>query len=259
MPTAQLGDQLVHWIADAERPQAGEAPVLYLHGVPNAGSMWTPFLQRSGGIAVDLPGFGASGKRGDLDASFEALGRFVGEFADHLGLDSVRLCMHDWGVVGLLWAMREPERVERLVLIDTVPFLPGYRWHFIARQWRRRFVGELAMGSTNRVAARKLLPEPLVDEVLEAFDEGTQRTILRLYRSAPEDALARAGLDLAEISCPALVVWGAHDPYIPPAFAQAYADALGGPAEVAVVPGASHWPWLDAPEVVTDVTDFLTR
>jgi pimeloyl-ACP methyl ester carboxylesterase len=221
--------------------------------------MWAPFLERTGGYAVDLPGFGLSGKRGDLDTGFEALGRFVGEFVDHLGWERVRLCMHDWGAVGLLWAMERPERVERLVLIDAVPFLPGYRWHVLARQWRRRVVGELAMGATIRPVARRLLPAGRADEVLESFDVGTQRSILRLYRSAPEDALARAGAGLGAVRAPALVVWGERDPYIPPSFASAYADALGGPAETQVIAGAGHWPWLDAPEVVTNVTDFLVR
>jgi pimeloyl-ACP methyl ester carboxylesterase len=253
MPDAQLGEQLVHW------EQEGDAQILYLHGVPNAGSMWKPFLERTGGVAVDLPGFGRSGKRGDLDASFTALGRFVGDFVEHLGWPTVRLCMHDWGGVGLLWAMSAPERVERLVLLDAVPFLPGYRWHFVARQWRRRGIGELAMGSINRPVASRLLPEALVDEVLEDFDAGTQRSILRLYRSAPEKELARAGERLGELSCPALVAWGERDPYIDPGFAQAYADALGGPAGAHVVPGAGHWPWLDAPDLVPMVTDFLVR
>lgn len=253
MPTAQLGEQLVHWIAE------GDAPILYLHGVPNGAVMWKPFLERSGGVAVDLPGFGHSGKRGDLDAGFQSMGRFVGAFADHLGLERVRLCMHDWGAVGLLWAMAQPHRVERIVLIDAVPFLPGYRWHFLARQWRRRVLGELIMGSTVRATAGRLLPAPLVDDVLETFDVGTQRTILRLYRSAPERALALAGERLARIAAPALVVWGERDPYIAPSFAAAYAQALGGDAEVRVEPGAGHWPWLDAPEIVTTVTDFLLR
>ena len=253
MPTAQLGDQLVHWRAE------GDAPILYLHGVPNSSAMWAPFLEATGGVAPDLPGFGESGKRGDTDYSFEALGRFVGDFADHVGLQRVRLCMHDWGSVGLLWAMREPERVERLVLINGVPFLPGYRWHFFARQWRRRFAGELAMGFTNRTVASRLLPATMVDEVLEVFDQGTQRAILHLYRSAPEDALARAGEQLGAIAAPALVAWGENDPYIAPTFAQAYADALGGEAEVEVVAGAGHWPWADQPELVTMVTQFLGR
>jgi pimeloyl-ACP methyl ester carboxylesterase len=256
MPTAQLGEQLVHW---HEAEPAAPDPVLYLHGVPNAGGMWAPFLARTGGIAVDLPGFGRSGKRGDLDAGFESLGRFVGDFADHLGLERVRLCMHDWGGVGLLWAMREPARVERVVLLDAVPFLPGYRWHPTARRWRRRVIGELAMGFSVRPVLKRALPQGMGDEVADAFDVGTQRSILRLYRSAPEAALASAGEGLKAITAPALVVWGERDRYIPASFAQDYANALGGPAEVQVHPGAGHWPWLRAPEVVRNVTDFLTR
>jgi pimeloyl-ACP methyl ester carboxylesterase len=253
MPTVELGEQLVHW------RQEGDAPILYLHGVPNSSAMWAPFMAVTGGIAPDLPGFGESGKRGDLDYSFEGLGRFVGEFADRLGLERVRLCMHDWGSVGLLWAMREPERVERLVLIDAIPFLPGYRWHFFARQWRRRVAGELAMGATNRAVTKRLLPESMVDDVLEAFDQGTQRAILQLYRSAPEEELARAGERLGELSCPALVVWGERDPYIDKSFARAYADALGGPAETEISQSAGHWPWAERPELVTMVTQFLER
>jgi pimeloyl-ACP methyl ester carboxylesterase len=253
MPTAELGDQLVNWRAE------GDAPILYLHGVPNSSEMWAPFLKLTGGVAVDLPGFGRSGQRGDLDFSFEGLGRFVDHFVEHLGLDRVRLCMHDWGSVGLLWAMRQPERVERLVLIDAVTFLPGYRWHFFARQWRRRAVGELSMGFTNRAVASRLMPAELVDDALASFDQGTQRAILRLYRSADEDKLARAGKDLGRLTCPALVVWGADDPYIPAGFATAYAEALGGPANIEIAQSAGHWPWCDRPELVQTVADFLVR
>jgi pimeloyl-ACP methyl ester carboxylesterase len=115
------------------------------------------------------------------------------------------------------------------------------------------------MGFSVRPVLRRALPKGMGDEVADAFDVGTQRSILRLYRSAPEDALARAGEGLKAITAPALVVWGERDPYIPPSFAQDYADALGGPTEVQVHPGAGHWPWLRAPDVVTNVTDFLTR
>jgi pimeloyl-ACP methyl ester carboxylesterase len=249
-----LGDQLVHWFE-----QEGEDPILYLHGVPNAAVMWKPFLERTGGVAVDLPGFGESGKRGDLDTSFEALGRFVEQFVDHLGWDRVRLCMHDWGVVGLLWAMRQPERVDRLVLIDAVPLLPGYRWHKVARRWRQRFVGEMVMGFTIRPVLRRSLPKGMGDEVVEAFDVGTQRSILRLYRSADEDKLARAGEGLKSLQAPAFIGWGERDPYIPPRFAQAYADALGGTAEVRVLQRQGHWPWMANTEFLTDVVEFLTR
>ena len=37
-----------------------DPPVLYVHGVPESGDMWDPFLARTGGVAPDLPGFGGS-------------------------------------------------------------------------------------------------------------------------------------------------------------------------------------------------------
>jgi pimeloyl-ACP methyl ester carboxylesterase len=58
----------------------------------------------------------------------------------------MRLVLHDWGAVGLAFAQRAPERIERLVAIDAVPLLPGYRWHPIARVWRTPVAGEVAMG-----------------------------------------------------------------------------------------------------------------
>lgn len=254
--TGLVGDCEVLW-REAPTP-AGRTPVLYLHGVPTDGDDWLAFLERTGGLAPDLPGHGRSGKRGDLDYSMEGLGRFVEAFADARGLERVRLVMHDWGVVGLLFAMRAPERIERLVLINAVPLAPGYRWHRIARIWRRRGLGELFMGGTSARTLGVLAPDlkPRARVVAERFDQGTQRAVLRLYRSAPEDELARAGEQLGRIACPALVVWGANDPYIPARFAHAYADALPG-ASARVIEGAGHWPWLQEPHVVQDVAGFL--
>jgi pimeloyl-ACP methyl ester carboxylesterase len=54
------------------------------------------------------------------------------------------------------------------------------------------------------------------------------------------------------------VAWGANDSYISPSFAAAYAEALGG-ARIEVAEDAGHWPWLDRPELVATITDFLAR
>ena len=37
-----------------------DPPTLWLHGVPDHSELWTPFLEQAGGIAPDLPGFGAT-------------------------------------------------------------------------------------------------------------------------------------------------------------------------------------------------------
>jgi pimeloyl-ACP methyl ester carboxylesterase len=250
------------------RSAPGEgAPVLYVHGVPTSSDDWVPFLERTGGLAPDLPGFGRSSKRGDLDYSIAGYQRFLEAFLDHVGAERYRLVVHDWGAVGLALAQAAPERVERLVVMNVVPFVPGYRWHRIARAWRTRLLGELVMGSTTRWVLWQLsreasatpgpLPREFIDEFWTHFDQGTQRAILKLYRGAPSDVLARAGARLGEITAPALVLWGDLDPYIPARFADETAAALGS-GTVRHLEDANHWPWLDRPDVVDLVADFLT-
>src|SRR3954449_2384222 len=271
----------LHW------RQHGDAPVVYLHGVPGNSSDWLPFLERSGGYAPDLPGFGSSDKPAHFDYSIDGYGVFLRAYLDRLGLRRCSRVMHDWGAVGLALAMADPDRVERIVLIAVVPFTENYRWHRVARVWRTPLLGELFMGYSFKAGMRRFsrewLPRPgpappeMVDEVWRHWDHGTQRAILKLYRSAPPARLAAAGAGLAAVKAPALVAWGEDDPYLPPSFAHALAERLrqppalaawgedapsrppsfahalaerlGGPAEVEVLEGARHWPWLDRPEL----------
>jgi pimeloyl-ACP methyl ester carboxylesterase len=261
--TADLDGQPVFWRTAA----GGDPPVLYVHGVPTSSDIWVPFLERTGGIAPDLQGFGRSGKRGDLDYTIAGFDRWLERFLEFAGVERVRLVVQDWGAVGLVFAQRFPERIERLVVIDAVPLLPGYRWHPTARIWRTPGLGELLMGSTNKWTLRLILRssgvasgralDQLVAAIAPHFDQGTQRAILRFYRTSPPDVLARAGERLGDLACPALVIWGDRDPFCPARFADAYAAALPN-AEVLHLPDASHWPWLQRPDVVDRVAEFLS-
>jgi pimeloyl-ACP methyl ester carboxylesterase len=256
----------VFW-READPPREGIAPVLYLHGNPPSDD-WLPLLERTGGIAPDLPGFGRSGKPADFDYSIAGYGRFLESFLDHVGLERYSLVAHDWGAVGLAPAQSEPERLERLVIVNAVPFLPGYRWHRWARVWRTPLVGELSMGLATRFALKRVMSravrlegpdlDAFVDRIWRYNDHGTQRAVLKLYRASPEDELARAGRRLGELRCPALVVWGDGDAYLPRAFADRYGEALGGPSRVEHVDGG-HWVWLDRPETIDEICDFLLQ
>ena len=153
-----------------------------------------------------------------------------------------------------------------MALVNAVPFLPGYRWHPMARVWRTAGLGELAMGTTYRPTLQRAsresnatpgpMPGAWLDSVLEHFDEGTQRAILRLYRSSPPEVLAAAGARLGELQMPALVIWGAKDPYIPASFGREYASVLAH-AELVELADAGHTPWLDRTDVIDRVVDFL--
>jgi len=245
-----------------------EVPILYLHGIPTSSFDWLSPLALGGGIAVDLPGYGRSGKRGDLDYSLAGHVRFLGRLLDELDLDRVRLCMHDWGAaVGLAWASEQPDRVARLVAINAIPLLPGFTWRGPARLVRMPLVGPLAVGAaTKRIlrhvsrrasAGNRPLPELFVADVAANFDLGTERATLQLLRSASPQLLAQAGAKLGAISAPALVLWGAQESYIPQRFGAGYAATLGD-ATLEVVPEAGHWPWIDRPELATRIVEHLS-
>ena len=256
---AELDDQPVVW------RHADGGDILYLHGAPTSSRDWVRFLEQTGGVAPDLPGFGRSGKRADRDFTMHGLATFVGRFLEMLELHEVTLVVHDWGAAGLLWAMREPDRVRKLVVINAVPLFAHYRWHRAARIWRTPLLGELAMGVTTRGTLRRALRssdgapprEEQIDAILADFDVGTQRAMLRLYRDADPQALGRAGLGLSDITCPSLIVWGDRDPYIPASFAEDYGHALGGTSEISHFPGGGHWPWLDAPQIIDSVVSYV--
>ena len=275
------------------------APVLYLHGVPSSSEDWIAprehhvsrprwrrwwrhkrsgddyvqaplyeegFLERTGGLAPDLPGFGRSGKPGYLQYTIAEYADFIERFLDMLGIERVRMLVHDWGAVGLAFAQAHPERVERLVVCNAVPLLPGYEWHRTARMWRTPLLGEIAMGASIRPVLERStreanvmpgpLPEAWIDSVMKHFDQGTQRAILRLYRSSPSEELARAGERLGLLGMPSLVLWGMQDPYIPAHFARAYAQALPE-SRLVELADAGHWWWLDRPDAIEQVVEFM--
>lgn len=243
-----------------------DGAIIYLHSVPTSSDDWRELLTLTGGAAPDLPGFGRSGKAGNQDYSLSAYGSFLERFLDMLGLTQVTLVGHGWGAaIALVFTQRRPERVQRLALIDPVPLMAGVDWPRLVRWWRRPGLGELVMGSVNRwllartlragCASPQAWPGARIDEVWEQFDQGTQRAILRLHRSADDGVLAAAGAGLEQLRQPALVVWGEQDPWLQVAYGEAYARRLPA-ATLERVPGAGHWPWLDQPQLLDRLAAF---
>jgi pimeloyl-ACP methyl ester carboxylesterase len=252
------------------RRVAGEGtPTVYCHGNPTHSEDWLPFLERGGpAVAIDMPGWGRSDRPDPsrFDYSMNGLATFVERCLERLGVGRRKLVVHDWGDLMLIPAQRRPEQLEKLVVINVVPFTPGYRWHWVARIWRRRPLGELANATTTRWSMalsmrqargdRSAMPPQFVDMVWRYWDRGMSRAVLRLYRDADPDRLVAAGRDLGRIECPSLVLWGDRDPYLPTRFAEACAEALRN-AELDVRNGAGHWPWIDDPSVIDRVLAFL--
>ena len=213
--------------------------------MPTSSDDWLPFLERTGGLAPDLPGFGRSGKPGYLDYTIEEYDRFLERFLDDRGLERVSLVVHDWGAVGLAFAQRHPERIERLVIVNAVPLLPGYRWHRTARIWRTPLLGELSMGTTFRFTLRRLsresnvTPGPLPEEWIDSGDRplrpGHAARDPAAVPQLPAGTAGRGGQPPRRAACAGARRLGTHDPYIPARFGGDYAAAL--PRRSCRVPG----------------------
>jgi pimeloyl-ACP methyl ester carboxylesterase len=246
----EAGGLGVHWL------RAGDRPLLYVHGVPTGSFDWLPFLERLGGVAPDLPGFGRSAKPAEFDYSIDGYARWLEAFCAQAGLERFSLVVHDWGGAALAFAQRFPERIDRLVLFTCLPLLGGFRWHRVARAWRTPLIGEMLMGFTTGWSLKRALPAAIGEEAWGCFDHGTQRAILKLYRASPPEVLERAGRRLGELRCPALILWPTKDPYAGEEFGARYAEALGGEVELELV-DTGHWSWHERPELVDRVARFL--
>jgi pimeloyl-ACP methyl ester carboxylesterase len=251
---------------------AAEA-VVFVHGNPGSADDWEALLgalpDGLRGLSLDLPDFGETPAAPGFAHDVPAYAGFLADALQTLGIARVHLVLHDFGgPIGLVWLAMHAETVASVTLIDT-GILPGYRWHRLARIWRTPLLGELFQATATRGAFRMLLnrneprglPRAFVDQMYDHYDRRTRRAVLKLYRATDDPGSAAAGFSayVAPRDIPALVIWGEGDAYLPAAFAQRQRDAFPS-AEVHVLAGSGHWPYMDAPEPVQRLlTEFLER
>ncbi len=77
-------------------------------------------------FVIDLPGSGKSGCGEDIDYDVAFYADFVEEFMDRFGIDKAHLVGHSMGgQIVATFALRHPERLDRLVLVDSSGAAPG--------------------------------------------------------------------------------------------------------------------------------------
>jgi len=176
--------------------------------------------------------------------------------------EPVNLVVHDFGgPFGLAWAVRHPERVRRLAVINSV-FHADYRGHLWAWVWRTPLLGELSLALlTRRAFARALrrgspgLPREHIDRAYALVSPRMKRTVLRLYRAVAPGDLAGWEDELRQLTgrVPTLVLWGDRGPYLPRGYAERF-----GAVEVRHFPERGHWLPAEAPaEVAEALRRFL--
>ena len=207
-------------------------PLIVVHGYNGSCDYWYPLFlpslaQERRVIALDLPGNGLSGKL--PTHTIESYVEFLAAFLDVLGIAQTDLMGHSMGgMLAIAMAARHPERVRRLVLVDSagLPELAGPHW-----QVPLRAVTDSSMRQW------KLYPT-FVKIGLRAR---TAREGLNLIRNY---SVRR---DLWNVRAQTLVLWGSRDRLVPVEHGAFMARHIRG-ARLAVVRGAGHMPFYERPE-----------
>ena len=245
-------------------------PKVFVHGNPETSAIWSDLVaelaQRgvTDVIRLSPPGFGAplpDGWGGTQDEYARWLERELLAINES-SPGNIDLVGHDWGaghVFGVL--ARQPSLVHTWAA-DCVGLLhPNYVWHDAAQQWQTLDVGEQAVESLVALDVDTFaavfgslgMSDRIAREVKEHVTSDMARSILSLYRSAAQPAMADLGRAFVSTR-PAhgLVVLAENDHYAGPHDNHREMASLVG-AAVAEMPGCGHWWMIENPARAADI------
>jgi len=250
------------------------SPVVFLHGEPTWSFLWRRVIPpvTDGGfrcIAPDLAGFGRSDKPIDIDwYSYDRHTASVAALVVDLDLHDATVVVHDWGgPIGLRVAVEHPDRIARVVVLDTGLFT-GHQPMTDAWMTFRKFVERTDDLPTGLLVRRACFSDP-GDEVIGAYDAPFPNAaskagarafplILPLTPQMPGAEVGQRVLDaLRQDSRPKLFLWADSDPVLPLETGRRFAAALGDEIDH-VIADAGHFLQEDAgPEIGSLIADWL--
>jgi haloalkane dehalogenase len=257
--------QRMHYVDEG----AGE-PILFVHGTPTWSYDWRHVIGALRAshrcIAPDLLGFGLSDRPRDAAYTPEAHAKRLARFVDQLGLDRFSLVVHDFGgPIGLPLLLDRPERVRKLVLINT------WMWSLaddrnmaakarlagsaLGRFLYRRLNLSLRVITPSAYGDRRKLTPAIHKQYLDRFPDAWSREAVLwalakalLGSSAFYDSLWQRRAALAAV--PTLILWGMKDTAFEPYLLDRWRTALPQ-AKVVQLAESGHWPHEEEPARVT--------
>jgi len=254
-----------------EGPRDDPSPLVLLHGTSASLHTWDGWAAALGPrrrvIRFDLPGFGLTGPFPDADYRPERYLRFMRALLDRLGVARCVLAGNSFGgQVAWMTALDQPQRVEKLILVDAAgyPFrsasVPlGFR---LARvPVLNRLMSVVLPRALVAASVRNVYGDPakvtpaLVDRYFEiTLREGNRDALVRRFAQFPSGPEAAR---IAELRLPTLILWGGRDRLIPPADAERFHRDIAG-STVALFPALGHVPHEEDPSgTAAAVSAFL--
>ena len=212
-------------------------PVLMVHGNPTWSFYYRELVRRLSPsyrcVVPDHIGCGYSDKPGDdaYDYTLESRVADLEALVETLDLRDVRLVVHDWGgMIGMAWAVRNPDRVKQVVVLNTAAFhnpkglkLPPPLWLVrntpLGSLLVRGFNG-FARGATLTCTTRSMLPREVINGYVAPYDSWQDRiATLRFVEDIPLtaddpawDCVTQTAEGLSQFDdTPMMICWGMKD------------------------------------------------
>jgi pimeloyl-ACP methyl ester carboxylesterase len=251
-------------------------PVLLIHGYGAAMWLWekqVDILSRSHRIyLIDLIGHGFS-DRPRIDYTPPFYIHFFRDFMDAIGVEKASLVGNSMGG-GLAWAMAAlfPERVNRLVLIDSIPpdvlnQVKNDSFRALVAVGRIPFLLPLAFAGRNKDSIRWILQECVWNTDLITPEvanrqyqlsriKGTTQCLYSTFKNAKDAVKLRESL--SRIDRPTLLIWGENDLIFPPSVGEGLQSAISG-SRLQIIEKSGHIPMWETPDKVNPLLlDFLS-
>jgi pimeloyl-ACP methyl ester carboxylesterase len=248
----RVGGHRVHVVESGTGPA-----ILLVHGTAGTTLDWeTSVLEDLARdhhvIALDLYGMGFSDRDGGFPYGFALWTDQLVQTLDALGVERASVIGQSLGgAVSLVFAGRYPARIERVVSVDSGPWLPPFLVPMLTPG-----LGEMLLARAEYWPDRPDQGAVYAQRMREVYGiKGTRESLLRAMRGQFIDGRAYFG-GLAHVGCPTLLIQGESDDIIPTRAAQALQKLLSG-SELVLIPGG-HFSMQDSPgRFLQEVRRFL--
>jgi pimeloyl-ACP methyl ester carboxylesterase len=253
-----------------------DKPALVLiHGVVASLHTWdgwiSAFADQYRIIRFDVPGFGLTGPARDGEYSAERMVKIFSLLLDHLGVSKAVVAGNSLGgYIAWNFALAQPQRVEKLILIDPAGYhmhkvplmiaaaaLPGATWAM--PMWMPRAL--IAQGIKEVYGEPGRIKAGVVDRYYDLSRRpGNRRAMMDIFRvllKVNREELHGTPAQVAQITTPTLLMWGERDRWISPKHVPLWQRDLPG-IQVKTYPGVGHIPMEEIPEQsAADALRFL--
>jgi pimeloyl-ACP methyl ester carboxylesterase len=250
------------------RVEGAGRTIVLIHGFGAAIDWWDNIAPELAAdhriIRIDLIGHGGTAAPA-TGYSIEKQGALVSAILDDLAVDRITIIGHSMGgEVATALAEIKPERIERMILIDSPP-TAGTTFTFATKAYLTPLVGEFLSHFRSDRAVRRGLAQGFAPgfPVPQKFVADLKQLTYTAFRMAHDESIAyrKSRPPYERIAAlkpvpPLLAIFGSLDAIVPPEHAKLFEQVPG--AKVTTIEGAGHSPMVESPAKVMElIKSFL--